>query len=187
LLRHRHVVVAFEKRPADLRARVAALTQALPPEDARLDAIIAQRMTAASSFKADAVRGAAEFAKYCAACHRFRDTGGNIGPSLDGIASRSTQRIVEDILDPSRNIDPAFRLTTVTLKNGETKSGMNQREEAGRILLADPATGQDTVIARTDMAEIAPSPVSPMPSSFETVLAEQEFFDLLEFLRSPAK
>jgi len=54
-------------------------------------------------------------------------------------------------------------------------------------VLTDPATGQDTVIARPDIAEIAPSPVSPMPAAFETVLSEQEFFDLLEFLRSPAK
>ena len=44
-------------------------------------------------------------------------------------------RLVEDILDPNRNVDPAFRLTAVTLKNGETKSGLNHREEGDRVLL----------------------------------------------------
>ncbi|WP_414663531.1 DUF7133 domain-containing protein [Horticoccus sp. 23ND18S-11] len=187
LLRHRHVVLALEKRPAALRDRAAALTQALPPEDARLDALIAQRLGAAGGFKPDRARGATVFTTHCAACHRFRDTGGNIGPSLDGISSRSQQRLVEDILDPSRNIDPAFRLTTVLLKSGETRAGLNLRESPQRIQLTDPATGQEIELARAAVESITPSPLSPMPAAFETVLPEQEFFDLLEFLRSPAK
>jgi mono/diheme cytochrome c family protein len=117
LLRHRYVELAFEKRPAALRARAATLTQNLPPEDARIDAVIAQRVGAAGNFKADAGRGAPLFATHCATCHRFREQGGNIGPSLDGIGSRLLGRLIEDILDPSRNIDPAFQLTSVTLKN----------------------------------------------------------------------
>lgn len=187
LLRHRHVVLALEKRPAALRERAAALTQALPPEDARLDALIAQRLGAAGGFKTDAARGATVFTTHCAVCHRFRDTGGNVGPSLDGIASRSLQRLVEDILDPSRNIDPAFRLTTLTLKNGESKSGLNYRESVDRVQLTDPSNGRTIELARADLASATPSPVSAMPAAFESVLSEQEFFDLLDYLRSPAK
>ncbi|MEO6243881.1 MAG: c-type cytochrome, partial [Opitutaceae bacterium] len=187
LLKHRYVVTALEKRPAALRERIAALAQSLPPEDARLDAVIAQRLGAAGSNRPDAARGAPLFAQHCAACHRFRDTGGNLGPSLDGIGSRPLPRLVEDILDPSRNIDPTFRLTTVMLKNGETKSGMNQRDEGDSISLTDPATAQTSSLAKSDIATTAISPVSPMPAAFETVLSEKDFFDLLEFLRSPVK
>lgn len=186
LLRHRYLALSFEKRPAALRERAAALTRSLPAEDARLDALIAQRVGAAANAKTDPAHGAALFTAHCAACHKFRDAGGTLGPSLDGIGSRSLQRIIEDILDPSRNVDPAFRLTTVTLRNGETKSGMNQREQGERVLLTDPANGQDIVIARADVSEIAPSPASPMPAAFESVLKEQEFFDLVEYLRSAA-
>jgi putative membrane-bound dehydrogenase-like protein len=188
LLKHRHLVLAFEARPPELRARVAALTRDLPPEDARLDALIAQRLGAAgaASAKADATRGAELFQRHCAACHRFKDSGGNLGPSLDGIGSRSLPRLVEDILDPSRNVDPAFRLTTVTLHNGETRSGLNLRESADRIQLTDPANGQDATLPRGEIAAIAASPVSPMPAAFDSVLSESEFFDLLEFLRQPA-
>lgn len=185
LLRHRHVELAFAKRPAALRARVASLTEALPPEDARLDALVAQRLNASYTVKAEAARGAAIFAAHCAACHRFRAIGANIGPSLDGIGSRSVPRLIEDILDPSRNIDPAFRLTTVTLKQDDIKSGFNRREEAGRVLLTDPTTGRDLQIVPAEIVEVATSPVSPMPAAFETALSEQEFFDLLEFLRAP--
>ena len=187
LLRHRYVTTALEQRPAALRERAAALTRALPPEDARLDALIAQRLGAAASFKTDVTHGATVFATHCAACHHYRDTGGNLGPSLDGIGSRAMVRLVEDILDPNRNVDPAFRLTTVTLKSGETKSGMNPREEPDRVLLRDPATGLDVSVPRADIREIVASPNSPMPATFETALTEQEFFDLLEHLRAPAK
>jgi putative heme-binding domain-containing protein len=187
LLRHRYLVMALEKRPAELRERAAALTRALPPEDARLDAVIAQRVGGAVNAKADATNGAAVFARHCAVCHRFRDTGGNIGPSLDGISSRTVARLIEDILDPSRNVDPAFQLTTITLKNGNMKSGLNFREEAGRVLLADPATGERVELPRSEVAEIAPSPLSAMPPAFDSILSESEFFDLLEYLRAPAK
>jgi len=187
LLRHRYVALALEKRPAALRERAAALTKSLPPEDARLDALVAYRVGALGSFKPDRTNGAAVFATHCAACHRFRDAGGNLGPSLDGIGSRALPRLVEDILDPSRNVDPTFRLTTLTLKNGETKSGMNLREEAGRVLLRDPHSGEEIAVAKADVAETAPAAISPMPAAFETALKEQEFFDLVDFLRSEVK
>ena len=187
LLRHRYVALALEKRPAALRERAAALTKALPPEDARLDALVAYRVGALGSFKPDRTNGAAVFATHCAACHRFRDAGGNLGPSLDGIGARALPRLVEDILDPSRNVDPTFRLTTLTLKNGETKSGMNLREEAGRVLLRDPNSGEEIAVAKADVAETAPAAISPMPAAFETALKEQEFFDLVDFLRSEVK
>lgn len=187
LLRHRYVALALEKRPAALRERAAALTKSLPPEDARLDALVAYRVGALGSFKPDRTNGAAVFAAHCAACHRFRDAGGNLGPSLDGIGARALPRLVEDILDPSRNVDPTFRLTTLTLKNGETKSGMNLREEAGRVLLRDPNSGEEIAVAKADVAETTPAAISPMPAAFETALKEQEFFDLVDFLRSEVK
>lgn len=187
LLRHRYVATALEKRPAAVRERATALTRSLPAEDARLDALIAQRLAASAAYRPAAARGAPVFGTHCAACHRFRDTGGNLGPSLDGLASRNVARLIEDILDPGRNVDPAFRLTTVTLKNGETRSGFNHRDQDDRHLLTDPATGQELAVAKSDVAELSPSPLSPMPATFETALSEAELLDLIEFLRSPAK
>jgi putative heme-binding domain-containing protein len=137
--------------------------------------------------KTDPARGNAIFTQHCAACHRLRDTGGNLGPSLDGIASRNTARLIEDILDPSRNIDPAFRVHTITLDKGETKSGINFREEAGRVFLTDPATAEKLEFARERVKGLAVSPISPMPAAFDTLLSEQELFDLLAFVRAPAK
>jgi hypothetical protein len=65
------------------------------------------------------------------------------------------------------------------------KAGLNLRADGERVLLLDPATQQDVVIAKSEVKETNVSAVSPMPAAFETVLSEQDFFDLLEFLRSP--
>jgi putative heme-binding domain-containing protein len=150
LLRHRYVADALAQRPATVRERAAALVKNLPSEDARLDALIFARTAAITTAKPDVAHGAAVFAQNCAACHRFKNTGGNLGPSLDGIGSRSIQRVIEDILDPSRNVDPNFRLTTVTLKNGDTRSGLNLRTEGATTLLRDPATNEDIAIVTAD-------------------------------------
>jgi putative heme-binding domain-containing protein len=187
LLRHRYVATEIEKRPAALRARAAALVKNLPSEDARLDAVIFARAAAYAAAKPDATRGAALFTQNCAVCHRIKNNGGNLGPSLDGIGSRGVQRLIEDILDPSRNIDPTFRLTTLTLKNGETKSGLNLRTEGDRVLLRDPATAEDLNLAAADIQSTTPSSVSPMPAAFESILSEPDFFDLISFLCASEK
>jgi putative membrane-bound dehydrogenase-like protein len=187
LLKHRYIAQALEKRPAEVRERAAELTKALPPEDARLDAVVTARVMNLGNLKADRAKGAALFAANCATCHRYQNNGGNLGPSLDGIGSRPLPRLVEDILDPSRNVDPTFRLTTVTLKNGEMKAGMNLRDEGSVVLLRDPATAQEITVTKSEVTETAASPVSPMPAAFETALSEQELADLLDYLRNPAK
>ena len=71
-----------------------------------------------------------------------------------------------------------------TLQTGRV---LNYRDKGDRIALLDPATGQDFEVVKDDMSDFKSSPVSPMPAAFETLLPEQEFFDLLEYLRTPAK
>ncbi len=185
LLRHRLVATELEKRPAALRARAAGLVTNLPSEDARIDALIFARTAAHATAQPDTTRGAAVFAQNCALCHRFQSNGGNLGPSLDGIGSRGVPRLIEDILDPSRNVDPTFRLTTLTLKNGETKSGLNLRAEGDRTLLRDPATNEDITVATADIKETTPLSISPMPAAYDSVLSETDFFALIGYLRAP--
>jgi len=185
LLRHGRVAPVLAKRAADVRVRVAELTRDLPGEDARLDAVIAARIGAHGEAKRDARRGTEVFAAHCAACHRRGDAGGNVGPSLDGLAARGLGRVVEDILDPGRNVDPLFRLASVILRDGEVRSGFNLRRDPAGVSLADPATGRDFRIGSEEIARIEPSGASAMPAGFEASLPERDFHDLLAFLLGP--
>jgi putative heme-binding domain-containing protein len=165
-----------------LQAEVAALTRDLPPEDARLDATIARRLGAVATRKGDPST-APRCSPPTAPCHKLRDHGGNIGPSLDGLAARNLTRLVEDILDPSRNVDPTFRLGAVRLRNGESVAGMNLRREGGRVRLTDPATASERDLAEADVIETRTEAISPMPAGFDSILTEAEFVDLLACLR----
>ena len=118
LLRNPLVAAALEKRPSSLRDRAAALTKDLPPEDERLDKVIAARADAFQKAKPDATHGAQIFQQNCAVCHKINNQGANIGPALDGIGARGAHRVIEDILDPNRNVDPMFRQTVVETSDG---------------------------------------------------------------------
>ena len=110
-------------------AEVNRLTKSLPSEDARLTRLIAERSRHYADSPANVIKGKALFTKNCAACHRIGDEGGKVGPQLDGVGNRGLDRVMEDILTPSRNVDAAFRATTLTLLDGRVVTGLVVREE----------------------------------------------------------
>jgi putative heme-binding domain-containing protein len=173
-------------RPKEFRDRTAFLTKDLPPEDARLDGVIADRARAFAAAKADPAHGAQVFQQNCAVCHRFRSQGGNVGPNLDGVVARGPARLIEDILDPNRNVDPLFRQTTFETTEGDTLIGANVRDQGMTILFADP-TGKDVTIQKSHIKKQITSNLSLMPPVFETTIQPPDFYDLLSYLLNPAQ
>ncbi|MSU66821.1 MAG: hypothetical protein EXS38_12145 [Opitutus sp.] len=182
LLRHFWVSRPLEQRAQPLQDRIAALTKALPSEDVRLEGVVRQRAAAFPTVRPNVGRGAEVFRQNCALCHRFRNEGSNIAPSLDGLASRGVMRVIEDILDPNRNVDPAYRLATVTTRSGASHSGMNFRDLGDKVLLTHAVTGEDIVIPRANIGEVTRLATTPMPPVFEHAIPEKEFYDLLGYL-----
>jgi len=186
LLRQTLVAETLAQRPQALREHAAQLTHGLPPEDQRLDQLIAARANSFKDSTADPGRGFAVFNTHCAACHKFKDHGGNLAPNLDGVgASRGANRLLEDILDPSRNVDPAFRLVTLSRKDGGTLTGIGlQRIEGGhRITTIDgsPAELADSEAAGPPHS----SQLSIMPAVYEQLLPEEDLHALIHFLLQP--
>jgi putative heme-binding domain-containing protein len=185
LLRNAMVAAALEKRPPRLRERAATLTKDLPPEDERLDKVIAQRADAFQKAKPDVAHGAQVFQQNCAVCHKLHNQGANIGPALDGIGARGVPRVIEDILDPNRNVDPLFRQTVIETSDGQTLAGLNAHAE-GELLVLTDVTGKPVSVARAQIKSQTPSKLSLMPPVFETTITPADFNDLLGFLFSPA-
>jgi putative heme-binding domain-containing protein len=107
--------------------------------------------------------------------------GARIGPQLDGIGVRGLDRLLEDILDPNRNVDQAFRLTTLELKKGQQVSGLLLREEGQVLVLADPQ-GKEVRVPRAEVEERSVSQMSPMPANFADQIPEPDFYQLLAYL-----
>jgi len=166
---------------AGLKDRVTKLTQGLPPADQQLDALIAKRRAGFAAAKPDAALGKEIFTKNCAICHQVGGTGAKIGPQLDGIGSRGLDRLLEDVMDPNRNVDPAFRATTLQLNDGRTLSGLLLREEGATVVLADN-DGKEVVVRKDQIEERSVSPVSAMPAKFGEQMPEAELQALMAYL-----
>jgi putative heme-binding domain-containing protein len=167
----------------DLDTRLAELTKGLVPADEAVNRLIEQRRAGYDPADASAERGLAVFTKNCSACHKVGEVGVVIGPQLDGLGQRGLDRIVEDVVDPNRNVDGAFRTTILRLKGGETVSGLLRREEGASIVLAD-STGKESSVPAASVQRRAESPLSLMPSNFGEILTPGEFNDLMKFLLS---
>jgi putative heme-binding domain-containing protein len=161
--------------------RLAQLTKGLPTADARLQKLIDNRKSAFIKGKADAARGAVVFEQNCANCHVIANKGAKIGPQLDGIGIRGLDRLLEDILDPNRNIDQAFRTTSLTLKDGKIVSGLFLREDGAIWVLADQQ-GKEVRVPRDMVDQKQVVQLSPMPANFGDQIPEAEFVHLLAYL-----
>jgi putative heme-binding domain-containing protein len=184
LLQERGVDLNLHQRKLpNLKERLEKLTRGLPKVDDRLQQLLAQRRAGFLKAKTDLAAGAKVFEKNCAICHQIANQGAKIGPQLDGVGARGLDRLLEDVLDPNRNIDQAFRATTVVLKNGQAVTGLLLRQEGAVLILAD-AQGKEVRIPENTVDERAVSQVSPMPANFVDQVSEVEFYNLLAYLLS---
>jgi putative heme-binding domain-containing protein len=164
-----------------LSEHLKKITATVPPQNAAVNALIAQRLKTFDPAKADKLHGQQVFIQTCTPCHRIGVVGNLVGPQLDGIGVRGPERLLEDILDPNREVDPAFRLHILKLKDGSVTTGLIRRKQDGALIYADVA-GQERSVPQTMIAGDDISPFSLMPSGFGDVLTPQQLQDLLAYL-----
>jgi putative heme-binding domain-containing protein len=171
-----------------VREKVAKLTKGLPAADVKLAKLIESRKKSYASAKSDAAKGVKVFEKHCANCHQVAGKGAKVGPNLDGIGLRGLERLLEDVLDPNRNVDAAFRQTKITTEKGQVVEGLVLREEGEVIVMAD-REGKEVRIAKKDVDKREISPLSPMPANVGETVPEADFHDLMSYLLTlkPAK
>lgn len=168
------------------KPRIAKLTDALPPVEESTKKLIKQRVSSFDPTNAEAKHGAVLFKDNCANCHRIGAEGSLVGPQLDGIGIRGVGRLAEDILDPNRNVDGAFRTTTIVTNDGRVLAGLVRHETNGTLILADNE-GKEFTVPLDTITERVPSPLSLMPANMSEVLQPQDFADLMAFLLEQRK
>lgn len=170
-------------KPANAAERLEKLTRDLAPISEEKQKLIDARR---ASFKSDEVsveNGLQIYTVSCAVCHQLDGKGALVGPQLDGIGIRGADRLMEDILDPNRNVDHAFHYSNVTLKDDSVVSGLFRREE-GEMLVFIDGTGKEVSIPKKDVVERKESHNSLMPDNFGEMITEKDFNDLIAFLLS---
>jgi putative heme-binding domain-containing protein len=165
----------------DWQKRVNDLTKNLPPADQRIADLIKKRSAAFATAKVDKAEGAKLFTKHCAACHRIGDMGGKIAPQLDGVGVRGVERLMEDILDPNRNVDQAFRARSITLTNEKTLTALMLRVE-GEVLVVADLEGKEQRIPLKEIAVNRETMLSAMPANFGDVIPEADLYHIVAYL-----
>jgi putative heme-binding domain-containing protein len=143
---------------------------------------VVKAYAAVASLIGDATRGHTLYTALCAACHRLKNEGSEIGPDLGTVASKPTEQLVEAILDPNRAVEQRYLTQTVTTKDGRELIGMICEETANSITMK-LATGVE-VILRTNLLSSTPGKKSLMPEGLESVLTPQLLADLLSWIRA---
>jgi len=69
----------------------------------------------------------------------------------------------------------------LTLKDGETLSGLFRREEGALLVMAN-ATGAEFSVPKAEVTQREESPLSLMPDNFGEAIPETEFRHLLSYL-----
>jgi putative heme-binding domain-containing protein len=164
-----------------LEARLAKVLEGLPTADERINKTIAARAAAFAKTSPNADRGVGVFQKNCAACHQIAGKGNRVGPQLDGVGNRGVDRILEDVLDPNRNVDANFRATILALGDGQIVNGLIVREEGPILVLVDNK-GKEQRIPSGTVEQRTQSKLSPMPANVSDLLSPQELYDLLAYL-----
>ena len=123
----------------------------------------------------------------CFACHRFGNEGGMTGPDLTGAGGRySPHDLLDQILNPSKEINEQFVPSVLTKNNGETVVGsvvnLNGDTVTVNTDLSDP--NERVVVDRKEVKSIEPSKVSPMPPMLLSSMNKTEILDLVAYVLS---
>jgi putative heme-binding domain-containing protein len=172
--------LAVLKAP-ELVDRATQLTSSLPAPDLQLALLMARRKKEFDPANCSPDNGKTAFVKRCAVCHQIGSEGAKIGPQLDGVGIRGIDRLLEDILDPNRNVDAAFRSSAIALTDGRILTGLKRREEGSEVVFAN-SEGKEFRIPAGEIEELKLSPTSLMPGNFGELVPEAEMADILAWL-----
>lgn len=165
----------------ELDRQMQALARTARAPDPALEETIRKLRAAFRPEQAKLATGRAVFLGNCSVCHKVGAEGANIGPAQDAVGLRGVDRLIEDIVDPSRNVDPAFRSTRLDLKDDSIVTGLVRSRSTDTIVLAD-ATGKDLKVPVSEVAAEKLSEMSAMPMGFDQALSKEDLNHLLAYL-----
>ena len=164
-------------------AKGAAVDYVAPtPNATRAEAVALFRP--ALTLTGDSQKGRTIFVERCAVCHRFGGAGSAVGPDLDASAAGGREKLLGNILEPSREITAGFPFGIVTLKAGGAIAGIIANESPAGVVLRVPGAAE-RAIATANIAKVERPTQSLMPDGIETGMTPQQMAELLTFLAPP--
>ena len=154
-----------------------------PTEDAAWTAALMDRSAPASVERGRHVFFSAT--AMCSSCHVAEGRGVIVGPDLGNIARSSDRaKLIQSILEPSREIGPLYGTKVVSMKDGSVISGVQAIQDGGGNLNLLQPGGVVVPAPRDQIVKVDETPVSLMPEGLELGMTVQDFRDLLAYLET---
>lgn len=179
------VQAALDHREASVRD----LFESFVPEEERPkrlgDALQASELL---KLAGDVERGRQLFHKttgiQCRNCHKIAGDGTDIGPDLNQIGRKYDRaKLLENILDPSKNVEPRYATWLVETTAGQVYTGLLMHKDGNEIVVKDSDNKQHH-IATGDVETAVPQQKSLMPDLLLKDFTAQQVADLLSYLAS---
>lgn len=169
----------------ETKTRMLAIKATLAPADDEHQAFREEVLRRSQAMAGDPQQGGAIYQKHCAGCHQLKGQGALVGPQLDGVGARDSERLLEDIVLPDRNVDKAFRTTSFLLDEGTVHVGLLKTETETMIELVDNM-GKTIQIDAASVVSRKANHRSLMPQGLHETIGPSGLVDLLAYLRATA-
>ena len=168
----------------DQRIRERAIAVLGVPESAQVSEKL-ERYRAALTGGGDVSAGREIYHQRCAVCHRAGEEGSVVGPDLVTVAAAGRDSLLQNILDPAREVAGRFEMWVVQQRDGSEIAGLLAGEsDAGLTILM--AGGVERFVPREDILSFRNSETTLMPEGLDEGLAVDQMRDLLRFIESLA-
>ncbi|MEN9665755.1 MAG: hypothetical protein RLZZ326_2118 [Planctomycetota bacterium] len=163
---------------SSVAGRASEVLGAPPPAD-RESLVVAYRASLPAMGSVEA--GRAIFKKQCVGCHRVEGEGRETGPALTAVQARGPEAMLLAILDPNREVLPAYHAHAAIDTNGRVVTGVVTAQSGGSVTLRT-ADGVDVTLPRDDLETFTNTKRSLMPEGFEKTIDARGMADLLAYL-----
>lgn len=120
----------------------------------------------------------------CKTCHRIGGKGTEVGPDLDQIGKKYDRaQILDNILNPSRQIEAKYLTYLVETKQGQVHTGLLVSKDTAKVVLKD-ATNKRIEVPAGDVEVLTPQQKSLMPELLLRDLTAEQVADLTAYLSS---
>jgi putative heme-binding domain-containing protein len=123
------------------------------------------------------------FAQHCAKCHTLFGKGGVAGPELTTYPRQDTTNLLLHIVDPNTAIREGYLTSVVAMVDGRTLAGVIADQDNQTVVLRG-SDGKDMPLARSQIEDIQPAPISLMPEGLLRSFNDEQVRDLFAYLRS---
>ena len=118
----------------------------------------------------------------CSSCHQINGKGTHLGPDLSQIGKKYDRyRLLDSIVNPSREIEPKYVVQLVQTSDGQVLSGLRV-EQTGDDVVLKSADNKEIHIAADVIEQMLPQKQSLMPEYLVRNMTAQQLADLIEYL-----